>query len=1642
MKPHRIIYLTAIVTLLFTFQFSLLVRAQFGNEWINYQQSYFRIPVLQKGLYRISTDDLRKAGVPVNAVNPVAVQLFFRGQEQAIFISGEADQRFDDQDFIDFYGEGNDGTQDSLLYIPNSAQPHKIYNLYSDTTAYFLTWRLDGKAGKRMETYSELPRQQNVAYETYHNESLLVSNIASQNYAGMSEGLIYPEGLSEGTLMAYYDVGEGWTGSELEINKLTTKEITLENTNANGPKPMLEVHLMGRDHHHHKVELMVGNSPNLQRTIETATFYNFYPYLSKKEIGFQDIAANGKLYVSTISRGQSSNQTDDAYSVTYFKVNYPQFFRFTNQTQKLYNLNPNPADISYIRIPAVPTNAQLYDLTDKNTPIRINYLIDNNGLTVGIRNTKTAKSLFLTTAPLSVLGVNKVAFRNIDPTKHNYLIVTHKALITNAKRYADYRASVAGGQYDTLTVDMDLLVNQFNYGEFSPLAIRRFAQFMADRGNPKFMFIIGKTQQVNLNRTAPDRYLRDLVPTFGFPGSDNLFSHGLKGFPQLVPAIPTGRLWTDSPQTVLDYLDKVKEFEVTPMNALWRKNILHLSGGISVGEQKLFKSFMDDFKNKAKRQYLGAKITTITKKTDDAVEYVGLANEVNDGAGMITLFGHSSLSVTDIDIGFVSNDVLGYRNRGRYPLIYANGCVLGNFTFGAKTYPMDWVGTKNRGAVLFLAHSNLAYSFSIKQYGDILYETMFNDSTNLSKPFGEIQQKTIQRYLKENPDSPIHKADAQEFSLQGDPAIVIFPAKKPDYSLVNKNINIQARNGQVVSGLTDSLKVLVVVSNFGLFQKNNLKIRLTRTLKDGSALVYQQIFGAVAYQDTLQFVIPNDRNQSGLNRFEIALDPDNAIAEINENNNVATFDFNIPTLGAYPLLPAEYTIVQTVENNQPIVTLIAQSVDNQSRSYAFEIDTVAAFSSTYRQTQNVTSTFLPTWNLNLLNRDSTVYYWRVRYADRPASTENGWSESSFTFIKNSTEGWTQRQPAQFSKAIPLQISLSQSTQPTWTFQNVNVPITASVNGNSVGGFAQGYLRNSLSISDILMVGQGNCGNSNIIITTLKRDNLRAYSVLPTYNCGNPPYAINALPDAEIIGSGLLDKYLNAVPDGDYVLLMTAGNIQFDRWPTATKAKLSAIGVSAERLAEMRSGRPYLFIGQKGAKTLVKELLTDPEELAPSLKTVLLDNYNLKSTFGNGQIISSLIGPASAWNELKYKIGQSVNQSKLDIIGVNLNNQETVLLTNQLANQFNLSQIDAVKFPFLKLVLKLNNPSVNDQLPAQLKNWLITYTPVAEGSANANLLGGFEKQEGENFTVNVSFKNLSKYAFRDSVLAQGTLYLPNGQIVKNNFKLGKLQSNQEATFNLPVQTLGRAGDNRLVVNFNPRLQPEQTYSNNVVNLPFTVVPDRTPPTMDVTFDDQQIRNGDIVSANPTILIALRDENRFLFKQDTTAIDLFLQQSNQALKRISLKNSSIKITPANAQNLYLIEYKPGLLPDGVYTLRVQGADASNNRTGVYSISFTVVNESMVQTFKVFPNPSSDVLHFEFGISGSTAPDEAQIVLTDLTGRTVATFSRRPRVGTNDWLWPDSSALANGEYIYRLTVRKNGQDLPLSNGMKASGKVVLVR
>src|SRR6478609_2191573 len=80
------------------------VWAQFSNEWINYSQTYYKIPVSKNGIYKITYADLQFAGVPLGSIDPRRINIFHRGMEQAIFVQGQSDAQFDPADFIEFFG--------------------------------------------------------------------------------------------------------------------------------------------------------------------------------------------------------------------------------------------------------------------------------------------------------------------------------------------------------------------------------------------------------------------------------------------------------------------------------------------------------------------------------------------------------------------------------------------------------------------------------------------------------------------------------------------------------------------------------------------------------------------------------------------------------------------------------------------------------------------------------------------------------------------------------------------------------------------------------------------------------------------------------------------------------------------------------------------------------------------------------------------------------------------------------------------------------------------------------------------------------------------------------------------------------------------------------------------------------------------------------------------------------------------------------------------------------------------------------------------------------------------------------------------------------------------------------------------------
>jgi hypothetical protein len=325
--------------------------------------------------------------------------------------------------------------------------------------------------------------------------------------------------------------------------------------------------------------------------------------------------------------------------------------------------------------------------------------------------------------------------------------------------------------------------------------------------------------------------------------------------------------------------------------------------------------------------------------------------------------------------------------------------------------------------------------------------------------------------------------------------------------------------------------------------------------------------------------------------------------------------------------------------------------------------------------------------------------------------------------------------------------------------------------------------------------------------------------------------------------------------------------------------------------------------------------------------------------------------------------------------------------------------------------------------------------------------------------------VSAVAFSDSISIEYGLISPSGGAAsKDTIKIQPLGANESIDFVTALETVGRVGDNDMQVFANPRILPEHDYNNNALNFRqyLTVAGDDTNPVLEVTVDGAFIMNGDIVAPSPLILLRLKDENSVLLKQDTTGINLYLNEQCESCTptRVSFSSPNVSWTPASKDEDFKVQYQPENLADGIYTLKAEASDASGNPSGAqpYSVNFEIVNESQITNFYPYPNPFSTRTQFVFTLTGGIIPDDLIIQIMTVNGTIVREITMDEigpiRIGHNrtEYAWDGrdeyGDQLANGVYLYRVKVFTNGREMAhrKSAGDKAFkngfGKLYLLR
>jgi hypothetical protein len=1667
-----------LITLSLVFlNFQILLNAQmvvgrdslYGNEWIDYAKTYYRLPISSDGIYRLTSAALQSAGIPLSTVAGNQFQMIRLGQEIPIFTTTNG--LFGANDFIEFNGRMNRGEIDQFMYPRGKSDMlNPEVSVINDTIFYYLTWS-NTPSTKRIATQaSNIANAPAKESFFWYNETLLGNEKAI--HFDIGQGVQLPE----------FNMGEGFAFDFSRDRTVTLKPSFI----VAGQNATLRLRWVGdRESHQTMVRL------NGTQLFEDRSIYNPTLGYTIRDTTI-NLTANQVTPTMNIQM-QGLNDQADYNALAWVTVRYARQFRVENGVRYFEFEMPATATPQYIEFENFNYDGAdpfLFDathnwrmITDLNTA---------NGVTRFLLppSATTRKLILYSRSAVKTPALRRANFVDLRKDGGDYIFISHQRFLNDGsgrnvvQEYADYRKSPEGGSYKPILVDIEQLYDQFAYGIANhPLSIRNFAFYIKKHwSNPRHILLIGKSREYHVARSGAYFFKDIVVPTMGYPGCDMMFVMTEHNH---VPIMSVGRLPTRTPEEVRLYLQKVKDFEAELKNAPqtiahrdWTKQIMHLSSGGQEGPA--IKDYMLNFERIAENSKMGANVTTFYKTNLDPVQ-TALNDRIfalfKSGVVLTTFYGHSAATSLDFDIN--NPDVL--TNKTKYPLFLALGCSAANCHQGETNNVGEiMILYKDKGLSVFTGTTGTSFLNALNQYASEFYRKFSN--THYGQTLGDITKATFAAFDSAAYAQTSLRSVLQEYQIIGDPAMRFSVAPSADYTPDATTVKIEPA---IISAQVDSFSVSFEIVNLGTIDNDSINILIRQQLPNGKMVdILKRRIPTPQYREKFSWFVPMPKEgTAGQNRLHISVDADNEIvelpaaAEMNNDLLLSTGEKGVPFLvldnNVKPTYPTEFAIV----GKKPI-TLKASTADPlaKEQNYIIELDTTALFNSPLRQRQTIKQKGgVLKWQPTTDWKNNTVYYWRTS-VDSVGRNGYAWETSSFLYLEGVSDGWNQSHYFQYTKnQFETAILNSSSRKIDFINDEVSVdvrylpedPYTTRPRffiNNNQWGINPGFPQSGVRI---------------VVFDSVATNRWTRNTHLTNYGLPGTGAHVFRLDDAsELTGrKGLID-FINQIPTNNYFFLFTIlqdpnANIQADKWGadsvsfgTNLYRVLEQQGAKIVRNLNTPNGLRHYAAAFKKDKGLLAEKIGGFEEGAPI-------SFNMTHRWYKGTETSRIIGPAKEWQNLEVNFNEENTMPPSDslffrVIGINSSTQaETVLLPSVKATNTSLRDIDAKKYPFLKLQFFIYD-SLRRTAP-QLNHWRVYYKGYPDLAVNPNLVYSFSNdtlQQGENLSLNVAIENISDID-ADSVLVKWSIRDEANKEVNSLTKYAPLSKNGNFTSSFNKATKDLKGKHQLLLEVNPDLaQPELHTFNNFLQTKFSVETDKRNPLLNVTFDGIKIMNNDIVSPKPYIIVELRDENKYLALADTGLFKLFIQPPSPAARRpIYFNDPAVKFNPAtstaNGQNKASIEYRPIFKTDGTYQLIVSGRDVAGNTSGDmdYSVAFQIITKSAISNVLNYPNPFSTKTQFVYTLTGETPPSYFKIQIMSVSGKVVREITQDEigalRIGTHrtEYSWDGTdeygNKLANGVYLYRIIAKgtdgkafENYDNGTADYFKKGIGKLVIMR
>jgi len=775
--------------------------------------TWYKFSVGSDGIYRISYDDLKKAGADVASINPRNLRIYGNGggmlpeansakrtddlRENTIYVFGEEDGRFDQGDYLVFYGQ----SPDRWVYNRLDHLYHHRKNVYSDRMYYFVNFDLG--PGKRVG--SETSTTQPATYVTDRFDDYAFYE--KDNFNMIKSGR------------------EWWDGQTFDITTVRNYSFSFPNIDELAPVT-LKTDVAARSTVSSSSFTISAQGNVVMSLSVPSTSGGFESDYAVERSGTATLITSNPVVDINLNYRKSSSSVG---YLNYLEVNATRHLTM-NGAQMMFRsgASASPGTVTEFTMNGNGQNVQIWDVSEGGDIRAIQASKSGNSYIFRLPTDTLREFLAFDGSSFAIPEfVGRVENQNLHGAGvPDYLIVCHPDFLGEAERLANFHRQ--NSHFSVIITTPEKIYNEFSSGAQDVTAIRDFVKMLYNKSAPgggiRYLLLFGDASydyknriQNNTNFVPAYESESSLSPISSFV-SDDYFGllnpnegQGASG----TLNIGIGRFPVDTPDQAKASVEKVIHY-CSPGDTVkndWRNVVTFVSDDRNKDEGNLFIEYSEELAKGVDDTYKNYNIDKIYSdaytivSTPGGARYpevnVAITKRVEKGSLIMNYIGHGG------EVGWAHErilevpDIKNWNNFNNMPVFVTATCEFSRFDDPERVSAGEWVFLNPRGGgVALFTTSRLTYAGPNQTLLVNFFNNVFKKTDGAYPKLGDLLV-AAKKGMSSAPN--IHA-----FVLLGDPAMkMAYPSLNVATTSINQNTSM---------AVPDTLKALAEVTITGEVQ--------------------------------------------------------------------------------------------------------------------------------------------------------------------------------------------------------------------------------------------------------------------------------------------------------------------------------------------------------------------------------------------------------------------------------------------------------------------------------------------------------------------------------------------------------------------------------------------------------------------------------------------------------------------------------------------------------------------------------------------------------------------------------------------------------------------------------------------------------